>query len=438
MSSELNPTEQLGKLVTELRSTVEQENKTLSETTEKMEKMEKDLIAAEQKSQELSGKLAQQQKVVDALEKQAGKACINEKGGEKVLNPELIDAYNKYFYCRDSKTLLSYDDNVRKYYNQNPEANIVLPAIDRDTKNLCSFNKLNPAMEQKYLRTDVGDAGGFLVPPEFIPTMLRRLTEISPIRQYASTRTTYSNLALIPIRNVLLNGYWGYEGQSPLGQSQSQYNRAEIHMKRLSVEAPITLEELMDSPFDMQAEISNDVNETFAQLEGAGFVNGTGPTQVEGIMTNSQVASIATGKASDITADSITQMFGETKYTSYGNQMYDRTYMFNRRTWIKILQLKDGQGRYIWSLGNIEAGIPNSILGASYIIAPDMADVSAGTYPIVMGDFKKGYMIVDRMLMYMIRDEVTQKGFIKFAFIRRLGAQVVMPEAFVKLHVAVS
>jgi HK97 family phage major capsid protein len=201
---------------------------------------------------------------------------------------------------------------------------------------------------------------------------------------------------------------------------------------------PISIEELMDSPFDMQAEIANDVNESYSQLEGYGFVKGDGVHQVEGIMTNAQVQHIPTGKATDITADSITQMFGEIKWQSYGNQNYDRTYMFNRRTWIKILQLKDGQGRYIWSLGNIQAGMPNTILGASYIIAPDMDDIGAGLYPIVMGDFKKGYMIVDRMLMYMVRDEVTMPGYINFSFIRRLGAQVVMPEAFIKLHVSAS
>lgn len=54
-----------------------------------------------------------------------------------------------------------------------------------------------------------------------------------------------------------------------------------------------------------------------------------------------------------------------------------------------------------------------------------------------MGDFKKGYMIVDRMLMYMIRDEITTPGIINLSFIRRYGAKVVKAEAFNKYKISV-
>lgn len=431
--------EGLIKLVTEIRSELENKNKTASEVQTKIDKMETDLFAFEGKNQELLGKMAAQKKVVDALEQFASKQSniIPNENGEQILNPEMVDAYYKYLTCRDSRILLTHDESVRKFYHQN-DVDILLPKKDRESKSYVPFSKIaEPSTEKKYMRTDVGDAGGFLVPPEFIPTILRRLTEISPVRQYASTRTTYSNIAQIPVRNVLVTGGWGYEGQGSIPQSQSQYTRPEVHMKRMHVTVPITIEELMDSPFDIQAEVSNDVNEEFARLEGQAFIVGDSNLQVEGLMTNADISITKTGKVAEITGDSVIEMFGAIKYQSYGNQMYDRTYGFNRRTWIKILQLKDGQGRYIWSLGNIAAGIPNSILGASYFIAPDMDDVAANTYPIVMGDFKKGYMIVDRMMMYMVRDEVTTPGYIKLTFIRRLGAKVLLAEAFNKLKVAV-
>lgn len=431
-------TEDANKLLHDIRETVEKENKCLNDTVQKVEKMAADLEPFAKKIDEVSAKQVEQKKVIDALQRQAINITTKANGEVEILNPELVDAYQKYFYCSKGLQMVSQDPMVNKYYHASAGSagamEIKLPAFARDGKSLVPYGNI----EQKYLRTDIGDAGGFLVPPEFMPIMLRRLTEVSPVRQYATGRTTYSNVLQVPVRNVLLTGSWGNQGLTPLLQSQSQYLRPEIHMKRMNVTVPISIEELMDSPFDMQAEISNDVNESYAQMEGYGFVKGDGVHQVEGIMTNSQVKEIATGKASDITADSITQMFGEIKWQSYGSQNYDRTYMFNRRTWIKILQLKDGQGRYIWSLGNIQAGMPNTILGANYIIAPDMDDVSANLHPIVMGDFKKGYMIVDRMLMYMVRDEVTMPGYINFSFIRRLGAQVVMPEAFIKLKVATS
>lgn len=143
----------------------------------------------------------------------------------------------------------------------------------------------------------------------------------------------------------------------------------------MSVQVQVTLDEIMDSPFDIQAEITNDVNESMAQLEGTNFINGDGVLACEGIMTNADISVTNSGKANDLNADTILQMFGAIKWNSYGGVKYDRIYGFNRRTWIKILQLKDGVGRYIWAQGNIEQGIPNTILGTPYAIFPDMDDV---------------------------------------------------------------
>lgn len=447
-----NSDEGLGKCVAEIREIgklVEEKSRTQGEFQTKLDKMDKDLSSYLQKNQELEGKLAAQVKtaeeqktVIDALERHAGKAgtVAETADGVKILNPEMIDAYDRYFSCRDGRSLLQNDSIAQKYFH-GVDCKIQAPIIsnfDRKDANLFHHSNKTQELEHKYLRTDIGDFGGFLVPPEFMPALVRRLTEISPIRQYAGSRTTYSNELIVPVRNVLVQSSWGYEGSTNITTGSSQYTRPSIHMKRLQVTVPLTIEELMDSPFDMQAEVSNDVNEEFARIEGQGFVVGDDVLQVEGLMTNASIGATATGKAADLTTDSLIGMFGAIKYKSYGNQMYDRTYMFNRRTWVKILQLKDGIGQYTWAQNNIKEGIPSTILSASYIIAPDMPDVSANTYPVLMGDFKKGYMIADRMLMYMVRDEVTTPGFIKYTFIRRLGAKVILPEAFNKLKVAIS
>jgi len=427
-----NPNEELGKLVHEVRDTIEKGNKTSSEIQEKMTKMESDLDVNHKKVHAMQATIDKQQAVIDALERKEGNVShAQNKNGAAILNPELMEVYSKSFAVSNLKMAMHSDEKMLKYYSLTEgEGTVTLPKVNKITGNY-------EARDFKYVRSDVADAGGLLVPPEFMPELIRNLTEVSPVRQYARSMTTYSNVLQLPLRNVLLTSAWGYQGQTPISQSQSQYQRPEIPMKRLSVSVPITIEELMDSPIDMQAEITNDVNEEFAQMEGAAFINGNGTNQVQGLMsTEAGISAINSGSASNITADAILQMFGAIKWESYGNQNYDRIYTFNRRTWIKILQLKDGIGRYIWAQGNIAAGIPNSILGAQYFISPDMDDVTAGKYPILMGDFKKGYVVADRMMMYMVRDEVTQPGKIIFTFIRRLGAGVVKKEAFVKMLVS--
>jgi HK97 family phage major capsid protein len=77
------------------------------------------------------------------------------------------------------------------------------------------------------------------------------------------------------------------------------------------------------------------------------------------------------------------------------------------------------------------AGVPNTILGYPYVEAADMPDVAAAAKPVIFGDFRRGYMIVDRVSLAVLRDPFTQatSGNVRYVARRRVGGQVVMPEA---------
>ena len=55
--------------------------------------------------------------------------------------------------------------------------------------------------------------------------------------------------------------------------------------------------------------------------------------------------------------------------------------------------------------------------------------------PIAFGDLRRGYTIVDRIQLSVLRDPFTQAtaGKIRFIARRRVGGQVVLPEAIAKL-----
>ena len=67
----------------------------------------------------------------------------------------------------------------------------------------------------------------------------------------------------------------------------------------------------------------------------------------------------------------------------------------------------------------------------------DMPVVAANALAMAYGDFKKGYTIVDRIGMRVIRDEVTSKPFVKFYTIKRTGGDVVTEEAIKIQKIAV-
>ena len=67
-----------------------------------------------------------------------------------------------------------------------------------------------------------------------------------------------------------------------------------------------------------------------------------------------------------------------------------------------------------------------------------MADVGAGAFPVVFGDFRRAYLIVDRIALAILRDPFTQAatGTIRYIARRRVGGQVVLAEAIRKQKVS--
>jgi HK97 family phage major capsid protein len=297
-------------------------------------------------------------------------------------------------------------------------------------------------LEKKYVRTDIDDLGGYLVPPEFSLTILKRGTEFSPIRQHANVMTTYSNLLYLPVRNVLTDAFMEWEQVPSIdanSKSQSQYTREGIYMKRMGVKTQVAHEMILYSPFDIQALVSNDVVERFTQKEGALFINGGGtpsaPNQVEGILSNPNVISYNSA-VSTLNADDVLNMQGSIKWEVVGGAEYDRTYILNKRTLLNLLTKKSGTGIYLWNTGALGGGYPKEIGGYPYVIAADMPDIGSGNIPVVMGDLKRAYTITDRLSLYMIRDDITDPPNVNLSFFKYFGAKVVLPEALVKLVLA--
>jgi HK97 family phage major capsid protein len=129
-------------------------------------------------------------------------------------------------------------------------------------------------------------------------------------------------------------------------------------------------------------------------------------------------------------------MQGSIKWKVVGQEEYDRSYILNKKTLINLLTKKTGVGMYLWNIAALQGGYPDKIGGYNYIISPDMPDIASGATPVVMGDLKRAYTIVDRLSLYMIRDDVTDPPNVNLSFFKYLGAKVVLPEALVKLVLA--
>lgn len=285
-----------------------------------------------------------------------------------------------------------------------------------------------------YLRTDIDPQGGFLVPEEMSNEILKKITEYSPMRQVCRVKQTSSKSYIQPVRQTLVSANDTAEGEA-LQDSNSTYGDVEIFTKKMTSKTPLSTEIIEDAAFDMESEVIMDSNEEFMRKEGFWFILGDGVKQASGLMLNPDIPIVNSGVADNITPDSMIELTGELK------RGYNPMYAFKRQTLSAIRRFTDGQGQYLWvpsgSYG-LAPGAPNEINGERYIIMQDMPSIGAGNEPVVYGDFMRGYLIIDRRGITLLRDPYSQSDNDKIVFkiTKRTGGDVVMPEAFVKLQCA--
>jgi len=100
-----------------------------------------------------------------------------------------------------------------------------------------------------------------------------------------------------------------------------------------------------------------------------------------------------------------------------------------------VRSLKDTNNRYLWQ-PSLEEKASDLLLGAEVVLSTDMPNLGAGSMPIVYGNFKRGYYVVDRHAVRILRDPYTEKPFVKFYRTKKLRGGVVDFDALKILQLA--
>ena len=282
--------------------------------------------------------------------------------------------------------------------------------------------------EMKVLSVSDPTTGGFLAPAEFVAEVIKGISDYSPIRTLARITTTSSRSKQYPRKSQSASASWIAELGSRAETQGIKFKLEEIPTHELYAMSVISKQDLEDVSYDLEAEVKEDFAEQFGVSEGTAFVSGNGVGKPEGILSCADVSGF-TGvtTSAKVVADDLKQVFYGLKEVYAKNAVW----IWNRQTTLAISLLKDtGAGNYLWRPG-LEAGEPPNVLGRAYVECPDMPTESASAKAVAIGDWKRGYMIVDRVVMEMMIDPYSSKGTgcVEISARRRVGGQVVLPEA---------
>ena len=292
-------------------------------------------------------------------------------------------------------------------------------------------------------------SGGFALPKEISTQISKMILDISPIREISRVvrvgTPDYHEL-------VDSNGFGGeWLGETDTHNQTNTPNLNDVvpTFGEISAKPEATRQSINDLLFDVEGWLMDRGAEMFAISEGLAFVSGNGVNKPTGFLAGpTPVATADSGRAVGTL-----QYIPTTQAAAFSANPFDQikdlifsaragyrrgsVFVVNSLTQAAMAKVKDTQGRYLLQT-DVAAGTPYMMEGYPVVVAEDMPVVAANAFPLAFGNFQRGYLIADIADIWMIRDEVTKPGYVRFPMSKRVGGKLLDTNAIKLLKIAVS
>lgn len=306
------------------------------------------------------------------------------------------------------------------------------------------------ALEKKAMNSGTAPDGGYTVLPEYDSNIDRVAKRTIAMRNIASVRTigTRSLVKHVTTSGASVGG-WGNERTTPSETGTPSMAELEFTPGTLWAEPQVTQELLEDSFLNIEAYLADEVGLAFAEQENGVYVTGSGVNRPKGWQSYSIVANAsyawgsigytASGHATAFASSNPTDAFIDLMHSLKPVYRAGAVWTMNDSTLATVRKFKDGQGNYILMPSkDVVGGFTESLLGKPIVSDDDMPNTGSNAYPVGFGDFKRGYLIVERTGTQVMRDGFTAKPLVKFYHRRRVTGGVQNFEAIKVMKCATS
>lgn len=286
---------------------------------------------------------------------------------------------------------------------------------------------------QANLTTQSDPDGGYVVPTEMESTIDRVVGTVSALRSLARvmqiSAPQYTKLVNM---GGATSGWVGEEDERPNTGTptlrQLVFNTGEIYANPYATQ---TL--LDDARVDIAAWLADEVSIEFAEQESAAFISGDGVKKPRGILQYDMVENdtykwgklgfVASGAADGFAASDPADALIDLYYALKQQYRNGATWLMSDRVAGIVRKFKDGDGNYLWATPS-GADMPATILQKPLATDDYMPGLGANAVPVSFGNFQRGYLIVDRAGVRLLRDPYTNKPYVSFYTTKRVGGGV--------------
>ena len=275
--------------------------------------------------------------------------------------------------------------------------------------------------------------GGYAVPEELDRNILKLLEDLSPMRRVCDHMT----IGGVQYKRLVAQGRpsSGWVGETDPRTATTTPTFLELSATVDEIYAypfasQIALEDVF---FNAESWLTNAVAEEFARQEGLAFLSGDGNKKPMGILSHPSAAqkdgvrpfgTLEQVAGSTIDHDTLIDL----QYSLKAGHRNNAVWMMNKATVAEVRKVKDSNLHPLWQ-PSMQLGQPSSLLGYPIVENEDMPDVGSGNVPIIFGDFRRAYVVIDRVGVSTLRDPFNRLGWVGFYTRKRVGGMLLDSEA---------
>ena len=266
------------------------------------------------------------------------------------------------------------------------------------------------------------DDGGVLITSSLSQQIIAGINASSPMRQLSSVESISTRSLDIVVEDGEFASGWVTEAGTRSDTDTPHLRKKTIHAHEIYAQPKATQSIIDDSEINIENWLVSRLTDSFVKLENEAFILGDGNNKPFGLLTNTDISRIDIGTT--VEAEMLLNLINSLEEGYLANA----SFLMNRKTLSAIQALTDKTGRFIWQQ-SLSDPLKQTIFGVPVVITSYMPDVAKDSLSIAIGDFKSAYKIVDRSNINLVRDPYTDKPYIKFYAVKRVGGDVINPDA---------
>jgi HK97 family phage major capsid protein len=415
--------EQVGGLIQDVKSEIQARGDDSAKKDETIKKIADGAADMAEKLEKLAVSIKAEEEDRKALELKLARMPVTSKEGEQLISdPE----YKKMFWNGiRNRDLKSIETGLRDAELKNT-LDFFLPDLTNEKRDLMFANFKNLSNMDS------------IVPADVIRGTSKRIYETTPMERLATVIPTANKSIKWLIDDEDVEIQKRSELQTPTETDSFDLYEKEIFAHEIDAYPKFSLQLLEDAAIPIESMFMTKVADKIARTKNAWAVNGNGTNEFEGFLTlpawgtqgvyeRNALERVTTEAANVFNYNDFVHLM-----SSLIKDVNGGTYLMNKQTWAEIIKIKDGEDRPLINPQLFFQGGQLQVMGEPVVFAgdmpkPDLAtrQFTSGQLPVAYGDFRTGYVIINRLGMRVIRDELTSKGFLKIWLRTRSGGAVV-------------